>query len=171
LRKIAFVLAVVAAFCTAFASSASALPIHFNLKVQHTQKCLDVPSAANSTAARQWSCLGKDQMSQLFTLDPVSDGSVRIKSIQGFDTCLDVLGANTNQGATVGVYDCIPGQKNQEWTFVYSGAGNYEIRSKLNGKCLDVDTFGGGTANGVRVQMWTCLSNPALNQRWNLASI
>lgn len=169
----AFVLAVIAALCTSFASSASAGTIFYNIKVQHTGKCLDIDTVGgigNSQKAQQWACLGPNQHNQLFVLVPQPNDKVKIRAVHS-NRCLDIQGANPNNGANVIQFTCVAGAKNQEWTFLFDGAGHYQIRSSLNGKCLDVDTFGGGTANGVRVQMWSCLPNPALNQRWNLVSI
>lgn len=175
MRKIAIVLAVLSAFVTAFAGSASAGTIFYNIRVAHTNKCLDVDNTGggigNGRKAQQWTCLGKDQANQIFVLVPVAGtDKVKIRAVHS-NRCLDVFDLNPNNGADVVQWDCIVGAKNQEWTFLFDGAGHYQIRSSLNQKCLDVDTFGGGTANGTRVQMWTCLGNAQLNQRWNLVSI
>jgi hypothetical protein len=45
------------------------------------------------------------------------------------------------------------------------GSGSGEVRG-VNGKCLDVD--GGSTADGTRVQLWTCNGSGA--QRWTVAA-
>ncbi|MEU7477748.1 RICIN domain-containing protein [Lentzea sp. NPDC042327] len=167
MRRITLLLATVVALCTGFATSASAGTIFFQLKVQHTLKCLQV---SGGTTAVQSTCGGFQQQNQIFVLDPLPNGNHRIRNVST-NRCLDIRGANPATGADVIEFTCTAGAKHQEWGFGFDGAGHYEVVSALNQKCLDVDTFGGGTNNGARVQMWDCLDNPALNQRWNLQSI
>ncbi|ANZ39140.1 hypothetical protein BBK82_26770 [Lentzea guizhouensis] len=166
MRRIAFLLATVVALCTGFATSASAGTIFFQLKVQHTLKCLQV---SGGTTAVQSTCGSFTQQNQIFVLDPLPNTNYRIRNVST-NKCLDIRGANPNIGADVIEFACGTGA-HQQWTFRFDGAGHYEVVSLLNQLCLDVDTFGGGTNNGARVQMWECLDNPALNQRWNLQSI
>lgn len=166
MRKIALVLATIAAFSTAFASTASAGTIFFQLKVQHTQKCLQVDGG---TTAIQSTCGNFQQQNQIFVLEPLPNDHYKIRNVST-RKCLDVRGANPDRGADVIEFTCGPGA-HQEWTFLFDAAGHYQVRSLLNQRCLDVDTFGGGTNNGARVQMWDCLDNSFLNQRWNLQSI
>jgi PKD repeat protein len=52
-----------------------------------------------------------------------------------------------------------------EFSFTTPGSGSGEVRG-VNGKCLDVD--GGSTADGTRVQLWTCNGSGA--QRWTVAA-
>lgn len=175
MRKIAILVAALATLLTAFAGQSSAATIFYNIKVAHTNKCLDVDNTGggigNGRKVQQWSCLGPNQHNQIFTLVPVAGTDrVKIRAVHS-GRCLDVFNLNTNNGADVVQWDCLDNAKNQEWSFVFDGGSRYLIKSALNGKCLDVDTFGGGTANGTRVQMWPCLGNSQLNQRWTLVSI
>ncbi|MGY0065310.1 PQQ-dependent sugar dehydrogenase [Streptomyces sp. QTS137] len=53
-----------------------------------------------------------------------------------------------------------------EYSFTTSGSGTWSGSVKgVNGKCLDVD--GGGSADGTKVQLWTC--NGTAAQTWTLA--
>ena len=84
--------------------------------------------------------------------------SGEIKSeLNGF--CLDVEGANPNNGANVIMWPC-HGEDNQKWTLTNSG----EIKSELNGFCLDVE--GANPNNGANVIMWPCHGED--NQKWTL---
>jgi endo-1,4-beta-xylanase len=165
-RKTAFLLATVVALCTAFATSASAGAIFFQLKVQHTLKCLQV----GGTTAVQSTCGNFTQQKQIFVLEPLPGDHYKIRNV-ATKKCLDIRGANPAIGTDVIEFTCTAGAKHQEWTFLFDSEGHYQVRSLLNQRCLDVDTFGGGTNNGARVQMWDCLDNTFLNQRWNLQSI
>ncbi|MEU7695581.1 RICIN domain-containing protein, partial [Microbispora hainanensis] len=51
------------------------------------------------------------------------------------------------------------GQNNQKWRLNSDGS----ITAVGANKCLDVS--GAGTANGTKVQIWTC--NGQNNQKWN----
>lgn len=67
------------------------------------------------------------------------------KSITVQGKCLDVSGANKNDGAQVIAYQC-NNQANQKWFF-----DGYRIRSQDSGKCLDI-------YNG-KMKMYTCSNN------------
>ena len=67
------------------------------------------------------------------------------KSITVQGKCLDVSGANKNDGAQVIAYQC-NNQANQKWFF-----DGYRIRSQDSGKCLDI--YDG------KMKMYTCNNN------------
>ncbi len=70
------------------------------------------------------------------------------------------LGAGgTADGTPVVITTCATGDPNQQWA-VSGGA------LQLAGKCLDVT--GRGTADGVKVELWTC--NGGTNQQWTVAA-
>lgn len=103
---------------------------------------------------------GSTQMPQTMTVDYVrvstlgsSSGGGQITGLAG--KCLDVAGANANDGTTVQLYDC-NGTGAQQWT----RPGDGTIRAL--GKCLDVANA--ATADGTRVQLATCNGNAA--QQW-----
>ena len=77
------------------------------------------------------------------------------KSITVQGKCLDVSGANKNDGAQVIAYQC-NNQPNQKWFF-----DGYRIRSQDSGKCLDI-------YNG-KMKMYTCNNN--LGQKFTITPL
>ncbi|MEV6979698.1 ricin-type beta-trefoil lectin domain protein [Sphaerisporangium sp. NPDC051017] len=73
--------------------------------------------------------------------------------------CVDVLGAVTNEGAQVHIWDC-HGKSSQQWTRTAAG----ELRVYGN-RCLDVS--GNGTANGTKIQIWACNGTTAQKFTFN----
>jgi len=71
--------------------------------------------------------------------------------------CLDIQGANRNNGAHVIMWDC-HGRANQQWYW-----DNSQIKSRLNNKCLDIQ--GANRNNGAHIIMWDC--HGGANQKWN----
>jgi hypothetical protein len=170
MRKLAILLAAVAAMVTALAGQASAA-VHFNIKPMHVvNKCLDVEavSQANGALAQQWACLGPGQLNQLWTLVPAGGTAVNIVATHS-GKCLDVKNASTAVGADVQQWQCLGvNQHNQRWYVTHTSNGRYMIRSAHTGLCLDIRAV--GTNNGAKAQMWTCLGDNQLNQRWQLVS-
>ncbi|MEU9079283.1 ricin-type beta-trefoil lectin domain protein [Kitasatospora sp. NPDC048538] len=110
--------------------------------------------------------------------------------------CLDDSGSGTADGNPVILYDCT-GNANQRWARAADGtvrtlgkcltatgatAGSAVVLSTcgsglqqwtagpdgtLAGSGLCLDVYGGGSANGTRVQLWTCGDHQA-NQYWSL---
>jgi hypothetical protein len=74
----------------------------------------------------------------------------------GGGTCLDVLGANSQNGTPVHLWQCGSNNPAQQWTT--PGDNTY----RAFGKCLDAR--GGGTSNGTVVQIWDCNGTGA--QKW-----
>jgi hypothetical protein len=73
--------------------------------------------------------------------------------------CLDVSGAQANDGDAVIVYAC-HGGANQKWTRTAAG----ELRTGVNGKCLDLTVARGRRASKVAVS--TCTGGS--DQRWTV---
>jgi ricin-type beta-trefoil lectin protein len=70
--------------------------------------------------------------------------------------CVDVSGDdNGGNGAAVALWDCQSNSADQHWTW------NGTALTTL-GRCLDIT--GGGTANGVLLELWDC--NGGTNQQW-----
>lgn len=79
-----------------------------------------------------------------------------------FSTDVDVVGmcltaASNNDGAIVTIESCT-GATSQKWTFT---GGSVQV---YGNKCLDVTN--GSTANGVKLQIWTCSTNGNPNQQF-----
>ncbi|MFD8597176.1 non-reducing end alpha-L-arabinofuranosidase family hydrolase [Kitasatospora sp. NPDC059646] len=72
--------------------------------------------------------------------------------------CLDVAGADQNDGALLQIYDCWNGA-NQQWTLTSSNQ-----LTVYGNKCLDVPNH--ATTPGTRVQTYTC--SGGANQQWRL---
>ncbi|KAJ7635006.1 hypothetical protein FB45DRAFT_1025905 [Roridomyces roridus] len=69
--------------------------------------------------------------------------------------------ASNSDGAAVQITDCVSGgSDSQSWTVSGSALQIY------GNKCLDVS--GGSTANGNKMQIWTC-NTPNNNQQWSLS--
>jgi len=79
--------------------------------------------------------------------------------------CLDVAGADTNNGANVQQWDCHTGA-NQLWTLTDKGGGYYLIKANHSGRCLDV--AGWGRSNGTNVIQYDCHGGD--NQLWTPVS-
>ncbi len=77
------------------------------------------------------------------------------------DKCLDVAGADANNGANVQQWDCHAGA-NQLWTLTDRGGGYYLIKANHSGRCLDV--AGWGKSNGTNVIQYDCHGGD--NQLW-----
>ena len=69
------------------------------------------------------------------------------------DFCLDVKGANPNNGANVIMWPC-HGEDNQKWTLLDSN----QISSDLNDKCLSIEDA--KKHKKANVEMLTCSTNP-----------
>lgn len=80
--------------------------------------------------------------------------------------CLDVLGFDTSDGATIGQWWC-NGASNQYWTLDDGGNGEFtrwQIKSHFSGKCMDV--AGASHEAGARIIQYTC--HGGANQRFVL---
>ncbi|WP_421740164.1 endo-1,4-beta-xylanase [Cellulomonas sp.] len=74
---------------------------------------------------------------------------------------LDVYNLATNDGARITQWTRNNGNQ-QQWQFVSTGDGYFEIRSRLSGKNLDVSAR--STADGAAIVQWT--DNNGANQQW-----
>ncbi|KAJ6543622.1 carbohydrate-binding module family 13 protein [Mycena vulgaris] len=99
-------------------------------------------------------------LSLLFTLvkaqTPAYLGALLLEPGLNNGKCLTA--ASNTDGAIVTIQACT-GAAAQKWTFT---GGSVKIFS--NTKCLDVT--GGSTANGVKLQIWTCSTNNNPNQQF-----
>jgi WD40 repeat protein len=97
------------------------------------------------------------------TFDPETKAKqlVNVGEIQGLaGKCLDVKGANPDNGIPIILWTC-DGGDNQQWKITSTG----EIRGPAN-KCLDVS--GANSANGASIILWPC--NGSANQQWKITS-
>lgn len=112
-------------------------------------RCLDILNygVADNTPVQIWDCAGTTN--QGWRLQ--NNGLM----ISNTGLCLQLTGNAAGDGTQVSVATCT-GSPQQLWRL------RGEIRNKQSNKCLD-DPLG-GTANGSRLQVWTCLGNS--HQQW-----
>ncbi|MBS2540058.1 ricin-type beta-trefoil lectin domain protein, partial [Catenulispora sp. NF23] len=114
-------------------------------------KCMDLTGSntADGTAAILYTCSGGANQAW----SRPGDGSV-----QTLGKCLTASG--TTAGSTVVISSC-SGSSAQQWTAQADGT----VTNNASGLCLDV--YGGGSADGTKLDAWTCGSHQA-NQTWAL---
>lgn len=81
-------------------------------------KCLDVPafSTANGTALIQYDCNGLANQQWLLVPGNAGAAFATVKIVSVHDAkCVDVGGVSLDDGAAVVQWDCIVGQRNQDW--------------------------------------------------------
>jgi glucosylceramidase len=124
-------------------------------------KCLDATggATANGTAVQQWACAAGN-INQLWQFQPTAGDHVRAVSRNAGTVAWDVTGGTgaTQDGATLQLW-AYGGADNQQWRPVHRGDGTWEFTARHSGKCLDVT--GLSTADGARLQQWTCTHGPA----------
>lgn len=121
------------------------------------QMCLDDlnGSLANSTTVIDlYGCNGTWPQAWQFA----ADGTVRIMGANPAappNKCLDTGGVNT-QGSKVTLYDCQPGNGNQQWQIVPSpsATGKIFLQNPLTGMCLD--NTNSATTNTNPFQLYPC---------------
>jgi hypothetical protein len=84
----------------------------------------------------------------------------------GSQSCLDVNGASTADGATVWIWTCGT-VTSQAWTLKDTGGGYYNLVNVNSASCLDLD--GGGMAAGTVIFQYRC--NGGDNQKWFLTRL
>jgi Ca2+-binding RTX toxin-like protein len=92
---------------------------YFNLKINSTQKCVDVTgvSTADGAYLQEWDCLGGGQTNQHWDIVPIA-GQPPYEALiaRHSGKCMDVLGLATGNGARVGQWGCWWGG-NQQWSW------------------------------------------------------
>jgi parallel beta-helix repeat protein len=111
----------------------------------------------SSSVVGIWDCNHHETQAWSFQ----SDGTIRIMGLNPTPLstkCLDTGGLLT-QGAKITLYDCIIGNKFQQWRISPSTStpGHASIVNPASGLCLD-DT-GGSTTDGTQFQLNQCLDN------------
>ncbi len=93
--------------------------------------------------------------------DSIDTGAWYVLVNRNSGKALDVYNLATNDGARITQWSRNDGAQ-QQWQFVSSGDGYYEIRSRLSGKNLDVS--GWSTADGAAIIQWS--DSSGANQQW-----
>jgi uncharacterized repeat protein (TIGR03803 family) len=138
---------------------------YFELVSRNSGKCLDVYGASTDAVAPiiQWACHGGPN--QLWRLDPVSDGAVRIIAHHSGQV-LDVYGGLVDDVTPVIQYPWHGGD-NQRWTVEPASNGFMFIVARHSGKVLDVES--GSMDDGARVIQYT--GHGGANQQWLLRAV
>jgi glucosylceramidase len=125
-------------------------------------KCLDAANWAvhPGTALQQWSCSTPAGGNQAWQFQPTADGYYRVYPRHAADLEWDVRGGSTATGDGTGVqlWNDVGGS-NQRWRLVAGADGTVTFLARHSGKCLDIRHE--STADGARLQQWTCTNGPA----------
>lgn len=102
-----------------------------------------------------------------FFLTNEPGGFVRIR-LRGTNLCVDDSAQRTNNGAPIGVWDCV-NVDSERWIVAPNAANpsTFDIINKVSGKAMDIT--GWGTANGTLVQQWDHTGDT--NQRFTLTPV
>jgi hypothetical protein len=117
-------------------------------------RCISATGAQNSKAVdgtrlEIWDC-GSGSWQKI---DFRSDGTARM-----FGLCIDVAGANQNDGTPIQLAKC-----NGGWAQKFKLNTSHDLVNSAIGKCVDV--IDKRTANGTKLQLWTCYGTD--NQKWS----
>ncbi|KAJ6549060.1 ricin B lectin domain-containing protein [Mycena vulgaris] len=134
-------------------------------------KCIDVTGGVNAdgTKLQIWTCDAANANQKW--------NSVQDETFQwtGTNKCIDLTDGKITDGNQLQIWTCDSNSANQGWsggnngniTWVYPKAPLSGTISTFNNKCLDVPN--GSTANGVKLQIWTCAEGNT-NQRFKVVS-
>ncbi|HVV18112.1 MAG TPA: RICIN domain-containing protein [Pseudonocardiaceae bacterium] len=116
-------------------------------------KCVDAKAAAtaNGTAVQQYTCNGTT--AQEWQFQATSGGYYRANAYNNAAQVWDVTDVSTADSAPIQLWT-YGGGNNQQWQLNQQSDGSYTFVNRNSGKCLD--TPGASTADGVRLQQYTC---------------
>jgi Ricin-type beta-trefoil lectin domain-like len=139
------------------------------LKNYHSGKCLEVPES-NKTAGTQldqWTCNGT--ATQLWRPQRTTVGSDYVFINENSGQCINVRGYGKSNGDAIQQWPCDwnTATTNEIWyadLFIgnLGGLSYYEWAGVQSNGCLNVT--GSSTANGAKVQLWTCIPNNSPNE-------
>ena len=120
-------------------------------------KCVDATGGgtANGTAVQQWTC-GSGNANQQWQFQPTDSGYYKVVARNAATEAWDVTGGagTTGDGAQIQLWT-YSGGTNQQWKPTRNADGSYTFTARNSGtECLDVT--GRSTADGTRLQQWTC---------------
>lgn len=121
---------------------------------QSSGRCIDAANwgVVNGTFLQQWSC-GQQQPNQEWQFQPTDSGYYKVVSRNAPTEAWDVFNVGTENGSPLQLWQYFGGT-NQQWMPVSLGNGTYKFVGRGSGRCLDVP--GASTANGARLQIYTC---------------
>ncbi|WP_188277646.1 RICIN domain-containing protein [Streptomyces sp. CBMA152] len=128
------------------------------VSARHSGKCVDAASAgtADGTAVQQYGCNGT--AAQQWQFRATDGGYVQVDNRNDATKAWDVTDVSTADSAPVQLW-AYGGGDNQQWQPVQEAGGAYHFVNRHSGKCLDVP--GASTADGARIQQYTCNGSAA----------
>jgi len=157
---------------TASSSSSQFNGKTFKIISVYNGRCIDADANAissNGTKVQLWTSIAANT-NQKWNFEQVGTNSdiYKIHCVTN-NRCLDAEAntINTN-GTTVQLWDCISGNKNQQWRIEHIGTSIYKIHCYYNDKCLDADR--NSNTNGAKLQLWDCISTNT-NQQWYIEAV
>ncbi|SHL08758.1 RICIN domain-containing protein [Actinacidiphila paucisporea] len=133
----------------------------YTVKNTSSGKCVDdaAGSTANGAAVQQWACVA-GSANQQWQFQATDSGYYKVVGRNSASAAWDVTGGTgVGNGAKIQLW-AYGGGTNQQWKPVAASGGTYTLSPRSNtGQCLDVtDT---STADGARLQQWSCTGGPA----------
>ncbi|QMU67422.1 RICIN domain-containing protein [Streptacidiphilus sp. P02-A3a] len=133
-------------------------------------KCVDATGGgtANGTAVQQWSCTGGNT-NQEWQFQPTDSGFYKVVTRNAPTEAWDVTGGAgaTGNGVPIQLWS-YGGGINQQWEPVLNADGSYSFSPRNNtGECLDVT--GVSTADGTKLQQWSCTGG--VSQKFTLNQV
>jgi hypothetical protein len=128
-----------------------------NAQIRNSGKCLEWAPGQNGGLPSVYLNFCNNSSSQAWEIH----GNGEVHPAGDPYRCLDVSGANKNNGVPLTVYWCWGGD-NQHWRF--ASGGELQVYSGGDTKCMDV--WGIQTTDYSTVQTWACWNGP--NQQWSV---
>ena len=130
----------------------------YNIVNENSGSCVDATNegTVNGTTVQQWACGSgtfSTQANQQWVFTSAGNGFYEVTNVNAPSEAWNV----TNNGTTIGSLMQLwtyAGNPNEEWQAVSLGNGFYKFVGQGSGLCLD--TPGASTANGVRLDIYTC---------------
>lgn len=141
----------------------------WQVKTQGGATCLNLSgnNANDGAALITWTC-GADANMKFdlpgFTLPLPYSGRTTTLVATHSNKCVDVPNASTAPGTGLLQWDCVAGAPEQDFQFVGTSDGFYQVKPRNSGLCLDA----GSATNGTIVRQQACGS--ATSQKWKVVS-
>jgi glucosylceramidase len=133
----------------------------YTVKNVNSGKCVDdaAGSTANGAAVQQWTCTA-GSTNQQWQFQPTDSGYYKVVSRNSATAAWDVTGGSgAGDGAKIQLWAYGSGT-NQQWRPTAGTGGTYTLNPRSGtGRCLDVTDV--STADGARLQQWTCTGGAA----------
>ena len=146
-------------------AAAATMPAgNYELKVRHSDRCLDVANFSTAHAADviQGICHGRGR-NQHWRFEATGGGYYEVIARHS-NKCLDVAHGSRDHAADVIQGTCVGGT-NQQWKFLRTEGDFYKVVARHSQRCLDVAHMSiAHAANVIQGDCWT----PGFNQQWQL---